>query len=350
LQVDPAYADAFVNLGVAQMNLGDCDGAIAALDHALMIDEGIAEANWNKALALLLSGRLAEGWDLYEWRWRAVRGLSMPDIDRPLWDGSDGRGRTILVRCEQGYGDAMQFVRYLPPMRGKGWRILLECPPELERLFAVSGLADTVIPFGAARPDFDAWLPVMSLPRMFRTELATIPSPGPYLTAQPAPASRIKFGGLRVGIVWQGSLTNGRGRFRSAALADFAPLARLPGISLCSMQAQLSAEDRVLLERLSIPDLQSGLGDFADCAGVVRSLDLVITVDTAMAHLAGALGRPVWTLLSVFPDWRWMLDRDDSPWYPTMRLFRQRHAGDWESVVQEVASALRRLVVGGGMT
>ena len=349
LQIDPGYADAFVNLGVAQMNLGDCDGAIAALDHALMIDAGLAEAHWNKALALLLSGRLAEGWDLYEWRWRAVRGLSMPDIDRPLWDGSDGCGRTILVRCEQAYGDAMQFVRYLPPLRGKGWRIVLECPRELERLFAASGLADTVIPFGAARPDVDAWFPIMSLPRVFRTELATIPAPGRYLTAPPGPAPAFEGEGLRVGIVWQGSLTNGRGRFRSAALADFALLARLPGVSLCSMQAQLSAEDRALLERLSIPDLQSGLCDFADSAGMVRSLDLVITVDTAMAHLAGALGHPVWTLLSAFPDWRWLLDRDDSPWYPTMRLFRQRHAGDWESVVREVASALRQRVGGGGV-
>jgi hypothetical protein len=241
----------------------------------------------------------------------------------------------------------MQFARYLPLLRAKEWRVVLECPPKLERLFADSGLADTIVPFGARRPAFDTWLPIMSLPRLFRTELATIPSPGRYLTA--AQGSGADRDGLRVGIVWQGSLTNGRGRFRSAALTDFAPLAQLPGVSLCSMQAQLSAEDRILLERLSIPDLESGLRDFADTAGVVRSLDLVITIDTAMAHLVGALGRPVWTLLSAFPDWRWMLDRDDSPWYPTMRLFRQRHAGDWEPVVQEVSSALRQRVEGGGV-
>lgn len=349
LQISPGYADAFVNLGVAQINLGDCDGAIAALDHALAIDPELAEANWNKALALLLAGRLGEAWELYEWRWRAVKGLSMPQIDRPLWDGGSGRSRTILIRCEQGYGDAMQFVRYLPMVRERGWRIVLECPPKLERLFAVSRLADAVISFGAQRPAFDAWLPVMSLPRVHRTEVATIPCAGPYLSIPTPPRHGVRDSRLRVGIVWQGSLTNGRGRFRSSMLADLAPLGRIPGVSLCSMQSQISDEDRLLLERLSIPDLESGLLDFAETAAVVQALDLVITVDTAMAHLAGALGRPVWTLLSAFPDWRWMLDREDSPWYPTMRLFRQRRAGDWTTVVQEVASALRRHVEGGGV-
>ena len=351
LGIDPGYADALVNLGVAELCLGDCDAAIAALDHALVLDADLAEAHWNKALALLLSGRLGEAWDLYEWRWRAVKGLAKPEIDRPLWAGEAGGGRAILVRCEQGYGDAMQLARYLPLVRARGWGIVLECPPKLERLFAGSCLADAVIPFGAPRPPFDAWLPIMSLPRVFKTELATIPWPGAYLGAPSSPESARRDGGpLRVGIVWQGSLTNGRGRFRSASLQDFAPLREIPGISLLSLQAQISPEDRALLDRLSIPDLESGLRDFADTAAVVQSLDLVVTIDTAMAHLAGALGRPVWTLLSVFPDWRWMLDRDDSPWYPTMRLFRQRHAGDWAPVVEFVASELGRLAGGGGVT
>jgi ADP-heptose:LPS heptosyltransferase len=152
---------------------------------------------------------------------------------------------------------------------------------------------------------------------------------------------------LTVGLVWQGSLTNDRGRFRSCALSDLAALQDVAGVALYSLQAQIAAEDRDLLEQLSIPDLETGQSDFADTATVVQSVDLVITVDTAMAHLAGALGRPVWTLLSVFPDWRWMLDRDDSPWYPTMRLFRQHRGGDWAPVVQDVAAALQRLVEGG---
>jgi tetratricopeptide (TPR) repeat protein len=348
LQIDSRYADAFVNLGVAQINLGDCDQAIAALDHALALDADLAEAGWNKALALLLSGRLGEAWDLYEWRWQAVKGLALPEIGRPQWDGSDGAGRTLLIRCEQGYGDAMQMARYLPSVRDRGWRVALECPPKLARLFCDSGLADMVIPFGAARPAFDAWLPIMSLPRVFRTELATIPSSCPYLKARPAPRAQFESSRLTVGLVWQGSLTNDRGRFRSCALSDLAALQDVHGVALCSLQAQISAEDRRLLERLSIPDRESGLSDFADTAAVALSVDLVITVDTAMAHLAGALGRPVWMLLSAFPDWRWMLDRDDSPWYPTMRLFRQHRAGDWSQIVQDVAAALQRLVDGGG--
>jgi tetratricopeptide (TPR) repeat protein len=348
LQIDPRYADAFVNLGVAQISLGDCDQAIAALEHALTLDANLAEAGWNKALALLLSGRLGEAWDLYERRWQAVKGLSMPEIGQPLWDGGDGSGGTALIRCEQGYGDAMQMVRYLPSVRDRGWRVALECPPKLARLFSDSGLADAVVPFGAERPAFDVWLPIMSLPRIFGTELATIPSSGPYLKAGLAPRARAGGAGLTVGLVWQGSLTNDRGRFRSCALSDLAALQNVAGVGLCSLQAQVAAEDRRLLERLSIPDLESGLSDFADTAAIVQSVDLVVTVDTAMAHLVGALGGQVWTLLSAFPDWRWMLDRDDSPWYPTMRLFRQHGSGDWAPVVQDVAAALQRLVEGGG--
>jgi ADP-heptose:LPS heptosyltransferase len=154
---------------------------------------------------------------------------------------------------------------------------------------------------------------------------------------------------LKVGIVWQGSLTNDRGRYRSCALTDFAPLRDVPSIALYSLQSQLSDEDRALINRWEIPDLESGLRDFADSSAIVRSLDLVITVDTAMAHLAGALGRPVWVLLSAFPDWRWMLDRDDSPWYPTMRLFRQRFVGDWAPAIEEIAAALSRSVAAGSL-
>jgi len=348
-QVDPVFADAFVNLGVALMNLGDCAQAIAACEHALMIDSDLAEANWNKALALLLSGRLEEAWDLYEWRWRAVRGLAFPKIGQPMWDGGEGNGRTILLRCEQAYGDAIQFVRYLPLVRERGWRIVLECPPALERLFRDAGLADTVVAFGAPRPAFDCWLPIMSLARVFETSLGTIPANTPYLVAPPGTVFGESSGPareLKVGIVWQGSLTNDRGRYRSCALADLLPLRRVPNVSIVSLQAQLSAEDRETLQQLSIPDLQIGGRDFADTAVRVHGVDLVITVDTAMAHLAGALGRPVWTLLSAFPDWRWLLDRDSSPWYPGMRLFRQQRIGVWTDVMDEVATALRNHIEG----
>jgi tetratricopeptide (TPR) repeat protein len=349
LQIDPTYTDAFVNLGVAQMSLGDCSQAIAALDHALALDPDLADAQWNKALALLLSGTLGDGWDLYEWRWRAVKGLTWPQIDQPLWDGGDGAGRTLLILCEQGYGDAIQFVRYLRLVRRKNWRVVLECPPKLERLFAGAGLADSVIVSGARRPPFDSWLPIMSLPRAFATEIETIPAACPYLNAEPVSVAPADDSRLKVGIVWRGSLTNDRGRYRSCALMDLAPLRHMPGATFYSLQTDLSEEDRVRLGELAIPDLAAGLREFADTAPVVQSLDLVVTVDTAMAHLAGALGRPVWVLLSAVPDWRWLLDRDDSPWYPTMRLFRQQHVGDWASVVDEVAAALVEDCAGRGV-
>lgn len=344
LQLDPLFADAMTNLGVAQMTLGNPEAAVAAFDHALAVDADLPEANWNKALALLLAGRWEEAWDLCEWRWRAVQGLQFPEIDKPVWDGAHGDGGTILVRCEQAFGDAIQFVRYLPMVRARGWRVLLECPPALERLFREAGLADTVIAFGAARPAFDCWLPIMSLPRVFQTSLETVPAEIPYLAAAPAPSHAGIGEDLTVGIVWQGSLTNGRGRYRSCALADLAPLRLVPGVSLVSLQAQLTDDDAAALRDYGIPDLESGARDFAESASLAKQTDLVITVDTAMAHLAGALGCPVWTLLSAFPEWRWLLDRADSPWYPGMRLFRQRRIGDWTSLVDEVASALSRHV------
>jgi Tfp pilus assembly protein PilF len=348
LRIDPLFTDAFVNLGAAQMGLGDTDGAVTAFEHALAIDAGLPEANWNKALALLLSGRWEDAWDLYEWRWRAVRELRLPEIATPMWDGGSGTDGTVLIRCEQGYGDAIQFVRYLPMVRARGWRVALECPPALERLFRDSAVADTVIAFGAPRPAFDCWLPVMSLARIFETSLGTVPADVPYLAAGAAPEWHPDTPGFTVGIVWQGSLTNGRGRYRSCTLADLLPLRRAPGVSLVSLQAQLSEEDLAALRRFGIPDLASGVRDFADSAALAQQVDLVIAVDTAMAHLAGALGRPVWTLLSAFPDWRWLLDRDDSPWYPGMRLFRQRRIGEWPPLVDEVASALSRYVREGG--
>ena len=342
LQADPRFADAFVNLGVAQMNLGDTDGAIAAFEHALAIDADLPEANWNKALTLLLAGRWEEGWALYEWRWRAVKGMRLPEIGVPLWDGRQTDDGTVLIRCEQGYGDAIQVVRYLPMVRARGWRIVLECPPALERLFRQSALADTVIANETARPAFDCWLPVMSLPRIFKTTVETAPREVPYLSAAPEEIRGHTKSGLTVGIVWQGSLTNGRGRHRSCALADVLRLRDVPDVSLVSLQSQLSDEDAATLQTLGIPDLGGEDPDFLDCASLVMRVDLVITVDTAMAHLTGALGHPVWTLLSAFPDWRWLLGRGDSPWYPGMRLFRQQRIGDWAPVMDEVAAALSR--------
>lgn len=344
LQIDGRYTDAWVNLGAALQHLGECEAAITALDQALVLAPGLPQAQWNKATALLLSGQLREGWALYEWRWRAVAGLTLPAVDRPRWDGASPEGQRLLVVAEQGLGDTVQFVRYAPMLRALGAHVTLECPASLKALLQGSNVADRLIASGDPRPDIDAWTPLMSLPGLFGTEMDSIPGDCPYLSAAPAdipsaPDERA----LKVGIVWRGSLTNNRGRFRSCALSDLEPLSGVPGIRLFSLQTELAREDAARLELLGIADLGSGFDDFSGSAAAVQSMDLIVSVDTAMAHLAGALGKPVWTMLSAMPDWRWLLDRTDSPWYPTMRLFRQQRVSDWAQVVGEVSVALSDL-------
>lgn len=341
LRCDPGFADAEANLGSALQAGGRHDAAIAAFDAAIARSPDAPDAHWNKAIALLSGGRYAEGWALYEWRWRAVAGLDLPQLVEPLWDGGALDGRTILVICEQGFGDALQFVRYLPMVRARGGRVVLECPPMLEPLLSAQQDGYEVVAQGDPRPAFDCWLPMMSLPRVFGTELGSIPARCPYLAAPAALSYPTAAGnGFSVGLVWRGSLTNNRGRFRSCRLADFEPLLAVEGVTCYSLQTELSAEDRRTAASLPLVDLGSGFANFADSAAAVAHLDLVISVDTATAHLAGALGRPVWTILSATPDWRWLTDRDDSPWYPTMRLFRQRTAAGWAGTVSDVAAAL----------
>lgn len=341
LQVDDRYTDAWVNLGAALQHLGECDAAIAALDHALALSPDLPQAQWNKATALLLSGRLREGWELYEWRWRAVAGLTLPAVDRPRWEGAPLEGQRVLVVAEQGLGDTIQFVRYAPMLQASGAHVTLECPASLKTLLEQSNVADRLIASGDPRPDIDVWTTLMSLPDLIGTEMDSIPADCPYLSAAPADVPRAPDErALKVGIVWRGSLTNNRGRFRSCALSDLEPLSGVPGIRLFSLQTELALDDAAHLDAMGVADLGSGFHDFSASAAAVQAMDVIITVDTATAHLAGALGKPVWTMLSAMPDWRWLLDRVDSPWYPTMRLFRQRHVSDWTQVVGEVSAAL----------
>lgn len=344
LQIDRRYTDAWVNLGAALQHLGECETAVAALDQALALEPDLPQAQWNKATAFLLSGHLREGWDLYEWRWRAVADLTLPAIERPRWDGASPKGQRLLVIAEQGFGDTIQFVRYVPMLRAMGADVVLECPASLRSLLERSTVADRVIVSGESRPEIDSWSPLMSLPSLFGTDTDTIPADGPYLSAAPAEVPMAADEpGFNVGVVWRGSLTNNRGRFRSCALSDLQPLTELPGIRLFSLQTELGTEDAARLETMGITDLGSGFDDFSASAAAVQAMDLIVSVDTAMAHLAGALGKPVWTMLSAIPDWRWFLERTDSPWYPTMRLFRQRGISDWAPVVGEVCVSLTAL-------
>lgn len=355
LALRPDYAGASCTLGLIRHEQGDYDGALAAYDRALALEPELAEARANRAVLLLLLGRLGEGWREYEWRWR-VAGFTTPKraFPAPAWDGEPLAGRTILIHAEQGLGSAIQFVRYVPMVTARGGRVVLECQPPLVRLF--SSLAQepgsgpiTLIAKGEPLPDFETHAPLMSLPRLFATTLETIPNAVPYLTA--APRSRTLWRGRlaalarpRVGVVWAGNPKHHNDRNRSMPASALAPLLSMTGISFVDLQVGAAAHQRVDLPAdaaaaLRPPDGE--LAEFADTAAIVAELDLVLSVDTAVAHLAGALAKPVWLLVPFVPEWRWLRERTDSPWYPTMRLFRQTSPGDWSGVLSAVSRALR---------
>jgi hypothetical protein len=275
-----------------------------------------------------------------------------PQFPTPPWDGSPLDGRTILVHAEQGLGDTMQFLRYVPLVRRRGGRVILVCQPPLMRLLSRVPGIERLVAWGEPLPEYDVQVPLMSLPGLFGTTLETVPAEVPYLDAEPAlvEAWRHRLGsyaGFQVGIVWQGNPRFRFDRLRSIPLAQFAPLARVPGVHLLSLQKGPGRDQLAALPgSFPVTDLGHQLdettGAFLDTAAVMKNLDLVITSDTVAAHLAGALGVPVWVALHDVPDWRWLLDREDSPWYPTMRLFRQTRPGQWEEVFERIAAALHR--------
>jgi hypothetical protein len=351
------------------------DDAIACYRQALVIKPDYAEAHKDLALAWLLRGNFEQGWPEYEWRWKCSRFQGHPgnesgeQLPGPSWDGSPLNGRTILLYAEQGLGDTLQFIRYAPLVRQRGGRVLVLCQPPLRPVLGSCPGIDGLVACESTAPSYDVQIPLLSLPRIFRTTLATIPAEVPYLSADPElvehwrreltqgvgqafqPDSQagkpdlLKEGSsqeFKVGIAWQGNPQHKQDRQRSVPLAHFEALARLPGIRLFSLQVGPGAHQlQELGGRFLVTDLSNRFGpaSFQDAAAVVTVLDLVMSVDTAMAHLAGALGRPVWVLLPFVPDWRWMLDREGSPWYPTMRLFRQRQPGDWTDVFRQVVAA-----------
>jgi hypothetical protein len=262
-------------------------------------------------------------------------------------------GRTLLLHSEQGFGDALQFIRYLPLVARRGARVFVECQEALQRLVQTMSADSTVVARGRPLPPFDVHCPLLSLPRLFATDLASIPRDVPYLHADAAEAGVWRerladaSASLKVGLVWAGRPTHANDRNRTMKLAGFAPLARIPGVRFVSLQkGDAAAEAKSPPEGMELSDPTEELHDFADTAALVAALDLVIAVDTSVVHLAGALGKPVWVLLPFAPDFRWLLGRSDSPWYPTMRLFRQQRAGEWDYVIAEVRSQLEALAEG----
>jgi tetratricopeptide (TPR) repeat protein/ADP-heptose:LPS heptosyltransferase len=350
IELKPDYAEAYGNLGIALTKQGEFAEASAAYERALELKPDFVGARWNRALFRLLTGDFAQGWPEYEWRWKLPQAPAR-NFSQPLWDGGVAHGKTILLHAEQGLGDILQFIRYAPLVKLSGAKVVFECPQSLLPLVADCRGVDQLVGKGSTLPPFDAQSPLLSLPGILHTDLATIPAEVPYLFADPQLVGRWReelrsFSGFKIGIAWQGNPKYPEDKSRSFPLIHFEPLAQLEGVRLLSLQKGAGSEQlRSVVGRFSVTDLGSQLdlagGAFMDTAAAMASLDLVITSDSAVAHLAGALGVPVWVALPRIPDWRWLLDRSDSPWYPTMRLFRQRTSGDWNGVFDEIRDALR---------
>lgn len=351
IDLDPDYVDAWCNLGSALQSLGDTDEAITCYREALKrTPEGKPKSDlqWNLSLGLLQAGEYAEGWQAYEWRWQTPTFAEYRrDWQKPEWDGRELAGETVLVHTEQGFGDGIMFCRYAPMVAKKGARVVLECRAPLTRLFrGLDGVAEC-FDLGQPVPDHDYQIALMSLPRVFGTTLETVPAEIPYL-APPADAKadpRIaEAEGLKIGFVWAGSPTRRDNIKRSAPLEMFEPLLKVPGTRFFSLQVgPFQPELEQLDEKLGVVDLADGLDDFGDTAAAVQALDLVISVDTGVLHLACALGKPAWGLMSKPTGFLWMNDREDSPWYPGLRLFRQPEVGDWAIVFERVRGELAKL-------
>ena len=352
LALRPDLAPAWGGRGDALFELRRYDEALAAYETASALKPDFAETQFSEGFIQLLRGDLALGWKGYEARWdtRQYAGARR-NFTQPMWSGGDIAGKTLLIHAEQGLGDTIMMARYAPMAAARGAKVVLEAQPALVPLMqSVEGVAQ-VVAKGAMLPAFDIHCPIMSLPLAFGTDLATIPAATPYLKA-PADAlarwrSRLPSVGFKVGLAWAGNPNHGKDNERSIPLKDILPASSVDGASFFSLQKDLREGDQdVLKANPQIVNLGAEIKTFLDTAAIMMSLDLVISVDTAVAHLAGALGKPVWVLQPTNPDWRWLLERSDSPWYPTARLFRQTSDGDWRSVVDEVRAELRKAIAG----
>jgi len=331
------------NAALVLRDAGQCAEAIDLFDQVLKQDPDYRHCRWDRALTHLAAGNFQQGFQEYDARWKLDK--SPPrTFDQPRWTGDPQEGRTLFIHREQGFGDIIQFVRFLPQVKERfGGRILLECPPELIRLFQQINGIDDLVPSTQNPPVFDTWVPLLSLGHILGLHADTLDN-SPYL--QPVSNSRIpvppaRGKGLNIGIAWAGSPTHQNDRRRSTRLENFLPLCGKEDTTLYSLQKGPAVKDlKTTGAQCILIDAAPALTDFADSAALIAQLDLVITIDTSLAHLAGAMGKEVWVLLPYTPDWRWMWNREDSPWYQNLRLFRQDHPGDWDSCFKKLYHAL----------
>jgi hypothetical protein len=352
IQLEPRSSSHWVDLAKLFLMASRPDDALAAARQAIAIDPRDYFAHASAARALLVTGRLEEGWAEYEWRYSQN---DRPVSGEKLWDGSPLNGQRIILRAEQGIGDTIQFVRYAPLVRDRGGRVIVQCQRPLHHLIRTLDGVDEVAVSGEPVKDAQFDISMLSLPHRFGTTISTIPARVPYLHHDEARIPELRkrlshLSGLKVGIAWSGNPLFPSDRARSMPLSALAPLTHITGVNVISLQkGPPSPEDQALMAELNVTDLGSAC-DLSDLAAAMTLLDLVISVDSAPTHLAGALARPVWLLLSSMADWRWMLDRDDSPWYPTLRIFRQTTPGEWSDVIERVAQSLRASVARGSLT
>jgi Flp pilus assembly protein TadD len=367
LRLEPGSPDSNLGLGVTLARQAKWDEALDCYDQAVSLRPDFAESRRNRAQIWLAHGEFERGWPEYEWRLKCPK-CRFPSVNCPRWTGDDLDGRSILLVAEQGLGDTLQFIRYATLVEQRGGRVVVACPDSLIRLLTRCPGVDHVVDWNSPLPDCDVHAPLLSLPAILRTTLATIPAEIPYLSAdagtvqdwRPVVAQAIEHATpagqrstgksprtVNIGIAWQGNRDNKVDRWRSFPLTKFAHLARLPGVCLISLQkgdgreqiATLAGQFRIA-ELIPQDQADDDRRDFLDTAAVINELDLVVTPDTALAHLAGALGARVFVALPAVAEWRWLLDRDLSPWYPTMRIFRQTKPGDWEGVFERIAGVV----------
>jgi Flp pilus assembly protein TadD len=349
IEIQPGYFDAYNNLGNGLRAQGHMAESVKCYEKALQLKPGDPQMHLNRALAWLQMGDFERGWPEYEWRLKC-KDYAIPVFEQPSWDGAPLAGQTIVLYADHGLGDTLQFIRYAALVQERGGRVIVACRKAIAGLLESCPGVAQVVAEGSLLPEFAVYAPVTSLPMIFGTTLDSVPARVPYLTANATLVDRWRPetgppSAFRIGVAWQGNPKYRRDRERSFRLANLEAIAQIPGVRLIGLQGIHGLEQLGEVQsRFAVRSLGERLLDFADIAAVMQSLDLVIAPDTALAHLAGAAAVPVWVVLSYAPEARWLSERADSPWYPTMRLFRQKRWGDWGPVFAQMAEELPRLI------